>query len=708
MPRERFFVCRPSFYGVEYVINPWMEGNVGSADRALATTQWERFLEALSARADVEVMEPAPGLPDMAFTANAGLVDRNLFVPARFRFRERHPETRHFAEWFRRRGYRVVELPTQSSFEGEGDALFQPGEPLLWAGYGVRTSLQAHRYLSDILDLEVVPLRLVDPRFYHLDTCFCPLPGGRVIYYADAFDADSRALIASRFAAERHYAIDASDALSFACNAVVTGGAFLTNFAGSELRARLAAWGLETVVCPLTEFLRAGGAAKCLVLRLAHDHGKRARRRGELRFFECIVEIRGHLLDGGLLNRILDDAEEEGGSVEVENFRPGFRHDQDSWAQLRVVAPSSRRLETIRRRLIEMGARVASDDADAHTEPVTKAGVAPDAFYATTIFPTDVRAGGRWIRAGGQRMDAVLVVSRTDDAAEARCCLLRDLRPNDRVVCGSAGVRVHPPAGDGDGDPFGFMSASVSSERRVELAVARIAEEMRATRARGGSIVVVAGPVVIHTGGGRHLASLIRNGYVQALLGGNGLAVHDIEYALFGTSLGIDLERGVAIPGGHQHHLRAINRIRACGGIAAAVRRRMLRSGVMYECVTHGVPFVLAGSIRDDGPLPETAMDLTAAQREYAEVIGGADMILMLSSMLHAIGVGNMTPAGVRLICVDISPAVVTKLADRGSLESTGIVTDVGLFLNLLESSLTRREAAAEQGETTWRRAVHQ
>jgi lysine-ketoglutarate reductase/saccharopine dehydrogenase-like protein (TIGR00300 family) len=211
---------------------------------------------------------------------------------------------------------------------------------------------------------------------------------------------------------------------------------------------------------------------------------------------------------------------------------------------------------------------------------------------------------------------------------------------------------------------------------------------MQRIRARGGRIAVVAGPVVIHTGGGRHLARLIRAGYVQALLTGNALPVHDIELALYGTSLGVDLARGVGVHGGHQHHLKAINRVRAAGSIRAAVETGVLTSGVLYECVRHDVPYVLAGSIRDDGPLPDTHMDLIEAQAASARAIDGADMILMLASMLHAIGVGNMTPAGVRLVCVDISPAVVTKLADRGSVESVGIVTDVGLFLNLLSRRL--------------------
>lgn len=237
------------------------------------------------------------------------------------------------------------------------------------------------------------------------------------------------------------------------------------------------------------------------------------------------------------------------------------------------------------------------------------------------------------------------------------------------------------------------MSGSVSSERRVELVVEQVAWELRQIRDRGGKVVVTAGPVVIHTGGGEHLARLIREGYVQALLGGNAIAVHDMEQAMMGTSLGVDMKRGVAVRGGHRHHLKVINTIRRYGSIAAAVEKGVLKSGVMYECVKNNVPFCLAGSIRDDGPLPDTQMDLIKAQEEYARLLKGADLILMLSSMLHSIGVGNMTPAGVKMVCVDINPAVVTKLSDRGSLESIGVVTDVGLFLSLLVKQLEQLTA---------------
>ncbi len=290
-------------------------------------------------------------------------------------------------------------------------------------------------------------------------------------------------------------------------------------------------------------------------------------------------------------------------------------------------------------------------------------------------------------------MDGVIVVD--EKQKFARCTLFRYLKPGDLVVVGSKGVRTVRKTESRDmrgsartDHEFTFMGAGVSSERRVELLVDQISWEMHKIREQRGKIVVVPGPVVVHTGGGEHLAWLVREGYVQALLGGNAIAVHDIEQALMGTSLGVDLKLGTSVEGGHRHHLKAINTIRACGGIAKAVEQGVLSSGIFFECVRRGVPFVLAGSIRDDGPLPETHMDLVRAQEEYAALLKGADLILMLSTMLHSIGVGNMTPAGVRLVCVDINPAVVTKLSDRGSVESVGVVTDVGLFLNLLTQNL--------------------
>jgi lysine-ketoglutarate reductase/saccharopine dehydrogenase-like protein (TIGR00300 family) len=401
------------------------------------------------------------------------------------------------------------------------------------------------------------------------------------------------------------------------------------------------------------------------------------------------LEVDGHLLDTGLMTALLDTVTEGGGTFEVTHFVAGRTRDDRSRATLQVHAPHEKALEEIVAALIDRGARIpAPEETDARLTIAVQDGVAPDDFYATTLYRTEIRVAGAWITAAGQRMDALVVVSA---AGSAECRLFRDVRAGDAVVCGVDGIRTFPPertsAGAG-ADEFAFMASAVSSERRVEIAVDEIAREMRRRREERGKVVVVAGPVVVHTGGAPHLAALIREGYVHALLGGNAIATHDIELALFGTSLGVHMERGQPVHEGHRHHLRAINLVRRFGSIASAVAAGAVPSGIMAEAVRRGVPFVLAGSIRDDGPLPDTVMDLIEAQRLYQEAIRGADLILMLSSMLHSIGVGNMTPSGVKLVCVDINPAVVTKLADRGSLESVGIVTDVGLFLRLLAGRL--------------------
>jgi lysine-ketoglutarate reductase/saccharopine dehydrogenase-like protein (TIGR00300 family) len=274
------------------------------------------------------------------------------------------------------------------------------------------------------------------------------------------------------------------------------------------------------------------------------------------------------------------------------------------------------------------------------------------------------------------------------------CRKLRDVRTGDAVVCGVGGVRVSPKFRDRDRLGFAFMTNEISSERRVEVGVARIATLMREVKAEGGRIAFVAGPVVVHTGGSAYFQELIRSGYVDVLLAGNALAVHDVEQAFFGTSLGVDLDTGKAIEGGHRHHMRAINTLCKAGSLTAAVEQGVLTSGVMYECIRHGVEFVLAGSIRDDGPLPDTIMDLCAAQDRYAAALENVRLVLSLSTMLHGIGVGNMLPSWVKMVSVDINPAVVTKLADRGSSQTLGIVTDVGLFLHRLAQRLRADEPA--------------
>ena len=694
----RLLVCPPTHFGVEYVINPWMAGNVGEASQPNAMRQWDALVGILEEHADVYAADPQPGLPDMCFAANGGLVMDETFVPSTFSVAQREPESRLYREWVEAAGFDAAEVDDALPFEGEGDALWWPAEgnpkPLLWAGYGVRTSLEAHRMLVERLRVEVVSLRLVDQRFYHLDTCFVPLPDGRVIYYPPAFDEASRQRIESLVPPDRRVEVGDEDAFGFACNAVLLDGTLITSHATGELRKALDAWGYQVIATPLTEFIKAGGAAKCLTLLLDQDlpddFGQRPPVESPVR--SQMVELEGHLLDEGVMTHAFDAVNRAGSSFRLERFRAGERSDQTSVVRFVVSAPDQAGLDDTVDRLQPFGARLAEPSDAAALVEVERDGVAPEDFCCSTIYPTDVRVGEGWVRVARQRMDAAIVVDDSAGTTTARCTLMRDLRRGDKVVCGEAGVRVRIPDPRHSEGEFAFMSSEVTTERRAEGQIEELALEMRRIRARDGKIVVVAGPVVIHTGGGRHLAALVREGYVQALLAGNALAVHDMETNLFGTSLGVDLNRGTGVQGGHRHHLNTINRVRAAGSIADAVEQGLVTGGVMFECVKVGVPFALAGSIRDDGPLPDTLMDLVEAQAAYARLIEGADLILMLSTMLHAIGTGNMTPAGVRLVCVDINPAVATKLADRGSVESTGIVTDVGLFLNVLAGALTNDE----------------
>ncbi len=685
-------MCPPDHYDVDYVINPWMEGNIHKSSRDRAVDQWQKLHHVIKDHAIVDLVQPQKGVPDMVFTANAGLVLGDNVVLSRFYHKERQGEEPYFKQWFESQGYTVYELPKDLPFEGAGDALLDREGRWLWAGYGFRSELDSHPYIAKWLDIEVISLRLMDERFYHLDTCFCPLSGGYLLYYPPAFDSYSNRMIEMRVAPEKRIAIAEADAVNFACNAVNIDSVVIMNKASDNLKQRLAKAGFQVIETPLTEFLKAGGAAKCLTLRVTEPVRSEVTANASVE--SRTIRLEGHLLDTGLINRALDLIVENSGSFQVLKFNLGEQRQSTSTAEVKVSAPSHDVMESILSQLIDLGAvDLPQDERDAKLEPVLQAGVAPDDFYVTTIYPTEVRINGEWIRVQNQRMDGAIAIKQTADGMLARCKLLRDLEVDEHVVVDVQGIRTIRKTESREqrnAQEFSFMSAGVSSERRVELVVEQVAWELRKIRDQGGKVVVTAGPVVIHTGGGEHLSRLIREGYVQALLGGNAIAVHDMEQNMMGTSLGVDMQRGVAVRGGHRHHLKVINMIRRYGNIAKAVEQGALNSGVMYECVRAGVPFSLAGSIRDDGPLPDTQMDLIKAQQEYAQLLEGADMILMLSSMLHSIGVGNMTPAGVKMVCVDINPAVVTKLSDRGSVESVGVVTDVGLFLSLLLQQLDR------------------
>jgi lysine-ketoglutarate reductase/saccharopine dehydrogenase-like protein (TIGR00300 family) len=396
-----------------------------------------------------------------------------------------------------------------------------------------------------------------------------------------------------------------------------------------------------------------------------------------------VVEAHGHLIDSQILERIFELVLEHGARYEVLSFEIGRTNEEPSHLVLRLEAEREPALEQLVAHLLPLGC-APSAEQDCRLVPADMDGAAPEGFYSTTNQRTEVRVGGRWLAVLRQRMDAAIVVR--DGRAE--CRKLRDLRLGERVVCGQEGLRVHPEFRERDRHGFAFMASEVSSERRVELRIAAVARLVREVRAREGRVVVVAGPVVIHTGGGRHLAALVRAGWIDVLLANNALAVHDVEQALYGTSLGVDVEAGAPVEHGHEHHMRAINAIRRAGSLRAAVESGLVTRGVVHDCIRAGVELVLAGSIRDDGPLPDTLMDLVEAQDRYAAALEGAELVLMLSTMLHSIGVGNMLPAWVKVVCVDIHPAVVTKLADRGSAQTLGLVTDVGLFLAQLAREL--------------------
>lgn len=395
------------------------------------------------------------------------------------------------------------------------------------------------------------------------------------------------------------------------------------------------------------------------------------------------LRLEGHLIDTGVMSRCLDLILEGGGRYEIRRFEVGKTKTQFSRAEIEIRCPDAGRMAPILENCLNLGCHLVGEKS-ARLRSASRAGVAPEDFYSTTHHATRVLVGGRWIPVENPRMDATIVLR----GRRAVCVKLRDLRKGDRVVCGLEGVETLPPFHAREKGDFVFMGDAVSSERAVAVKVAEIARLCREIRERGGRIVVVAGPVVVHTGGAGHLASLLRGGWVSALLAGNALAVHDLELALFGTSLGVDVATGIPVREGHRHHMQAINAARRAGSIRALVKAKKLKSGIFYECVRRKIPFSLAGSIRDDGPIPETQMDLLAAQAEYARLLRGADLVLILSSMLHGIGVGNMIPSSVRTVCVDINPAVVTKLADRGTAQAVGIVTDVGLFLAQLARSL--------------------
>ena len=398
-----------------------------------------------------------------------------------------------------------------------------------------------------------------------------------------------------------------------------------------------------------------------------------------------VVQLHGHIIDSLILPKILDEIMDLNGTFEILEIAIGKRKTDTSKARLRLHATSQRHLDQILKRLARLGAMPLSL-RDVHLVRAPKPGVFPAHFYSTTNLQTEVRFRGRWRKVQGIEMDCGIVVH--PSTGRTVCTPMARIRKGDWVVCGSEGLKVTPLERARQAEVFQFMGSAVSSEKPKAQLIQRLASEMRTIKRTGKKILVVAGPAVVHTGSGPYLERLIKAGFVDVLFAGNGLATHDIESALYGTSLGVRLDRGIAVQDGHDHHMRAINTVRHLGGIRTAVRKGVLKKGIMHACVTRGVPFVLSGSIRDDGPLPDVITDTLAAQDTMRKHIPNVGLALMIASTLHAIATGNLLPATVKTVCVDINPAVVTKLSDRGTFQGIGIVSDTESFLRELTHAL--------------------
>ncbi len=397
------------------------------------------------------------------------------------------------------------------------------------------------------------------------------------------------------------------------------------------------------------------------------------------------IVLHGHIIDSWTLPKVFNTVMDLGGKFELLDIQVGREVDKPSFARLKIMADTDLALQEILTALQPFGTEVVSGD-DVETVPAPANGVLPDGFYSTTHMPTQVRLKGQWADVANTEMDLVIVVA--PDKTGARMVPMGEVRKDDLVVIGHDGIRVQQPERARGRELFSFMASSVSSEKPKHLVINEIAKKMKETRAKGRKILIVGGPAIVHTGAAPYLARMIRAGYVQVLFGGNAIATHDVEAALLGTSLGVALKSGQPVEGGHRHHMVAINAIRAVGSLKAAVEKGILREGIMYECVKNHVEFVLGGSVRDDGPLPDVITDMAETQRRMREAIKGVDMALMVATMLHSIATGNLLPAAVKVVAVDINPAVVTKLADRGTFQALGLVTDAELFMRELAEAL--------------------
>jgi lysine-ketoglutarate reductase/saccharopine dehydrogenase-like protein (TIGR00300 family) len=402
--------------------------------------------------------------------------------------------------------------------------------------------------------------------------------------------------------------------------------------------------------------------------------------------FEQEIEVNGHLVDSSILTKIFDIIMDLKGDFTVLEFSIGKRKEDYSYAKLLVKGQDKEHLSAILESLFREGATpISLEEVKCISAP--KDMVLPDDFYSTTNNQTQILFRSKWINVENMMMDKCIVVDPNNNTAQ--CKINRDVRKGDLIVTGENGIKIIPQERPREGvDVFQFMSSSSSSERPSQQIAKKIANDLFKTKKEGGKIIVVCGPVIVHSGSAEILAKLIRYGYIDGILAGNALAVHDIENALLGTSLGMHIDDGTLAVRGHRNHMIIVNEVFKAGSIKSMVENNILKSGIMYECIKNNVPFVLCGSIRDDGPIPDVLIDVVEAQRQYKNVLKDATMVLMLSSMLHSIAVGNMIPASVKVIAIDINQPVVTKLLDRGTTQATGIVTDIGSFFPLIMKHL--------------------
>lgn len=404
--------------------------------------------------------------------------------------------------------------------------------------------------------------------------------------------------------------------------------------------------------------------------------------------FERVLEVRGHLIDSMILTRIFDKIMDLKGDFNVLEFKIGKRKNELSYARLMVHGKNKKHLDQLLATLYIEGAQPVVIE-EVLIKPAPEDMVMPSDFYSTTNNSTQIYYSNEWIDVRNMMMDKCITIDIKLRTAE--CKMIREVRKGDMIVVGERGVKVLPEERPRQGiDIFQFMSSSSSSERPTLQIARKIAMDIHLTKKAGGKIIVTAGPVIVHSGAAESLAKMIRLGYVNGLLSGNALAVHDIENALMGTSLGMNVKDGTLAVRGHRNHMLAINEVFKAGSIENMVRKRILKSGIMYECIVNKIPFVLCGSIRDDGPIPDVVADILEAQRQYKEILKGANMVLMLSTMLHSIAVGNMLPAKVKVVALDISQPVVTKLLDRGTTQAIGVVSDVGAFLPMVVQQLEK------------------